>query len=230
MFDRLASLMAGISQLFDRLFGLLAGLFRPLRPLFDRASAATRPLRERWHAFYDKREPREKLLLRLAGSLLGILFVYNFIYMPISDLGSGLDDLIDARRRDLIEIKGLMQSYDSLNRRMSSAQSRTLAGGPNFSLFSVLEQTLTTTAGRDRIGSINPSQKPVAGGFQQYSVDIKLTGISLQQIVDTLYGVQSLSMPITVSHLEIHEQAQNRRSFDVDMTCTALGKDASAGH
>ena len=89
----------------------------------------------------------------------------------------------------------------------------------------MLEQTLTSTAGRDRIGSITPSDHPVPGGFRQYSVDIKLNGITLPQIVDTLYGVQSLSMPVTVSRLEIHQQTRDPHSYDVDMTCMALGKD-----
>ena len=229
MLDRMRNLAVSLLELFARLGTALAGMLEPLRPLMDRALEATRPARERWRAFYDKREPREKLLLRVAGALLGILFAYNFLYLPIIGLGEDLAARVETRRGDLIEIRNLMATYDRLNREMATAQRRTLPGGPNFSLFSVLEQTLTTTAGRDRIGSITPNDHPVAGGFRQYSVDIKLNGITLPQIVDTLYGVQSLTMPITVTHLEIHQQARDTHSFDVDMTCMALGKDGS-GH
>ncbi len=227
MLNRIGAIAMRVTALLTE---FLNPLLRPLRRLFDQLMTASRPLRERWRAFYDKREPREKLLLRVAGALLGLLIIYNFLYLPIVGLAGDLGDRVEARRRDLIEIRGLMRGYDRLKRDMTAAEHRTLPGGPNFSLFSVLEQTLTTTAGRDRIGSITPGDHPVPGGFRQYSVDIKLNGITLQQIVDTLYGVQSLTMPITVSHLEIHEQAQNSHSFDVDMTCMALGKDGSAGH
>ena len=229
MFERMRNLAIPILELVSRRAAAAARLLEPLRPLRNRGIEMTRPARERWRAFYDKREPREKLLIRIAGGLLGALFVYNFLYLPIMGLQRDLADRVEARRRDLIEVRSLMRTYDRLNRDMAAAQRRTLPGGPNFSLFSVLEQSLTTTAGRDRIGSITPSDHPVAGGFRQYSVDIKLNGITLPQIVDTLYGVQSLAMPITVAHLEIHQQARDTRSFDVDMTCMALGKDG-AGH
>ena len=54
---------------------------------------------------------------------------------------------------------------------------------------------------------------------------MKLTGLSLPQIVDTLYGVQSLALPVTVSDLQIHEHARDTHSYDVDITCVALGRD-----
>ena len=55
-------------------------------------------------------------------------------------------------------------------------------------------------------------------------VDLKLTGLSLPQIVDTLYGVQSLPVPVTVSNLHIRQRTQDSYSYDVDMTCMALGR------
>jgi hypothetical protein len=225
MFDR-------IRNLGERSFTLPQGLRRlgaraasPLRPLLERGKVLTRPAWESWRSFYEKRESREKLLLRLAGALLVVLFAYNLFYLPIAGWRQDLADRVDVRRRDLIEVRGLMRTYDRLQHNLEVAQRRTLPGGPNFSLFSVLERTLTTNAGRDRIGSITPSDHPVPGGFRQYTVDIKLNGITLPQIVDTLYGVQSLTMPITVSTLEIHQQARDPHAFDVDMTCMALGKD-----
>ena len=225
MFDRVHNRGAQSFALPQALRRLSARAAGPLRPLLDRGKILTRPALESWRSFYEKREPREKLLLRVAGLLLGILFIYNLLYLPIMGWRQDLADRVDARRRDLIEVRGLMRSYDRLQHNLEVAQRRTLPGGPNFSLFSVLEQTLTTNAGRDRIGSITPSDHPVPGGFRQYIVDIKLNGITLPQIVDTLYGVQSLSMPITVSTLEIHQQARDPHAFDVDMTCMALGKD-----
>jgi hypothetical protein len=117
-----------------------------------------------------------------------------------------------------------MQTYERMQRSLALAQHRTVRDNANFSLFSVVEQTLTKSVGREKIGSITPTDQPVAGGFHQYNVDIKLNGISLPQVVDTLYGVQKLSMPITVSNLQLHQRANDPHSYDVDMSCTALAK------
>jgi hypothetical protein len=116
-----------------------------------------------------------------------------------------------------------MGSYNRMKAQLAEAQKGTVAD-KNFSLFSVIEQTLDRTVGRTKIGSITPSDRAVAGGFDQHVVDLKLTGLSLPQIVDTLYGVQSLSVPVTVADLHIRQQSQNTYNYDVDMTCMALGR------
>ncbi len=72
----------------------------------------------------------------------------------------------------------------------------------------------------DRVASRLP------GGYQQYTIDLKLSGLSLAQIVDALYGVQTLSVPVTVSNLHIRQRTPDTHSYDVDMTCAALGKNA----
>ena len=116
-----------------------------------------------------------------------------------------------------------MHSYDRLRVELAEAEKGTVAD-KDFSLFSVIEQTLDHSVGRDKIGSITPSDRPLTGGFQQHIVDLKLTGLSLPQIVDTLYGVQSLPVPVTVSDLHIRQRTQDSYSYDVDMTCMALGR------
>ena len=99
-----------------------------------------------------------------------------------------------------------------------------IAGGRDFSLFSVVQKTLSKSVGREKITSITPGDRVVTGGFKQYTVDVKLSGISLVQVVDTLYGVQTLTVPVTVSNFQLHEHGQDTHSFDVDLTCSALGK------
>jgi type II secretory pathway component PulM len=174
-------------------------------------------------AWYSKREPREKLLLRVFGAVLGIVVLYNFIITPIAGLGGGFGDRVVARERQLVEVRSMMRSYDRLKRELAATEKRTVPS-KDFSLFSVIEQSLTKTVGRDKIGSITPSDHPVPGGYQQYTIDLKLAGLNLAQIVDVLYGVQTLPMPVTVSNLHVRQRDKDTHSYDVDMTCMALGR------
>jgi hypothetical protein len=199
-------------------------LLEPLRPYAEQVRQAAHPGVEAGRAWYEKREPREKLLLRVLGVIVGFLVVYSLIYSPIVSVREGLASRVATRRHDLIEVRDLMGTYQRLQGALAIAQQRTVPNNPNFSLFSVIEQTLTRNVGRDRIGSITPTDRVVTGGFRQFSVDVKLTGITLTQVVDTLYGVETLAMPITVSNLQLHQRAGDSHSFDVDMTCMALAK------
>ncbi|HUN59919.1 MAG TPA: type II secretion system protein GspM [Candidatus Binataceae bacterium] len=229
MLDSLRDLLARIGNavaalltaiISSRLVRLVAtALGRLLNPLIQRLTPAYRS----GYAWYEKREARERLLIKVAAAIVGVFILYNWIYLPIAGLNNGMQDRIEARQRELIQVRSLMHSYNRVKAELAEAQKGTVAD-KNFSLFSVIEQTLDRSVGRDKIGSITPSDRPLNGGFQQHIVDLKLVGLNLPQIVDTLYGVQSLPVPVTVSGLHIRQRAQDSYSYDVDMTCMALGR------
>src|SRR5579863_1998821 len=53
--------------------------------------------------WYSKREQREKVLLRMLGAVLGVIVLYNFIYLPFIGLGEGLGDRVVTRQQQLTE-------------------------------------------------------------------------------------------------------------------------------
>ncbi|MGH7917905.1 MAG: type II secretion system protein GspM [Candidatus Binataceae bacterium] len=186
--------------------------------------AALGPYWSTARAWYRGREQREKVLLKMLGAVIAVLLLYNLVYRPFVVLGSDLRDSVQTRQHQLVQARAMMRRWDHLKTQLASTEKRTVNGGKDFSLFSVIEKTLTKSVGRDKIGSITPSDKPVAGGFIRHAVDLKLNGVSLGQIVNALYGVQTLGVPVTVSDLRIHQRSQDPHTYDVDMTCAALGR------
>jgi len=175
-------------------------------------------------ARYQKLEPREKILVQIAGSLLTVFLFYNLVYQPIVSMREGLETRIAARQRELVEVRRLSEVYAQLKLDLAAAEKRTVSPGKDFSLFSVVEGTLSKNVGRDKIGSITPADKRISNELMEYAVNVKLNDVSLAQLVDTLYEVKSLSVPVVVSNLNVKKRIQNPHSFDVDLTCSALGK------
>jgi hypothetical protein len=200
--DRVNTLVEGESERFGRL----------IAPVYQTA-----------HGWYSKREPREKFLLRIFSVVLGVIVLYNFIYLPFSGLGAGIGDQVSTRQQQLVEVRTMMRTYERFKVELAATEKRTVRS-QDFSLFSIIEQSLTKSVGRDKISSIAPSDRAVPGGFQQFTVDLKLAGLTLGQIVDVLYGVQTLPMPVTVSNLHVRQRTQDPHSYDVDMTCMSLGR------
>jgi type II secretory pathway component PulM len=203
--------------------------------LWSRVRSAAEPYLARVHTllgpywqqgteWYEKREPREKRLLSLLGAVAVILFIYNAIYQPALGLRDNLAGQVAARQQQLMRVRAMMRTYERLRDDLASTQKRTVAGGKDPALFSVLEMTLTDSVGRVKIGSITPGERPVPGGFEQYTVDVKLNELALPQIVDALYGLQTLKVPITISNFQVRQHARDSHSYDVDLTCMALGK------
>lgn len=189
-----------------------------------RVRAALAPIFGAASGRYQKLEPRERLLVQIAGALVALFILFNLVYLPIQDALGGLGDRIQERQHDAVEVARMMRSYGRLRIDLATMRTRTVAASGDFSLFSVVEQALTRAPGKDKIGSITPAEKTIPGGMKQYTVELKLNALSLPQIVDTLYGLSALSVPVTVSTLHVARRSQDPHTFDVEMTCVALGR------
>jgi|SRR5580658_9949440 type II secretory pathway component PulM len=196
-----------------------------MAPVTQQVRARVDPLYAQGRARYDKLEPRERLLVRIAGGLIALFLIYNLVYSPIVAIPDDVQSRVQARERDLVEVRRLTAAYQQLSADLKVAENATVPQGKDFSLFSVVESTMTATIGRDKIASITPSaDERVSDGLTQYSVQLKLNNVSLGQVVDALYGIRTMPVPVTVANLRIQRRTQDTHSYDVDMTCVALGK------
>jgi hypothetical protein len=211
----------------EQLRKLLAGLLKPLAPYFERVDDAARPLIAQLRSRYQKLEPRERTLVKIASGVLAVFLVYNFIYQPISSWRDSLDTDIETRHREIGQVQQLVDTYLQRKKQLREAERNTVPIGKEFSLFSVIEGSLTKTVGHDKIASITPAaDRKLSDGFIQYSVELKLQNVNLGQIVDALYGVKTLSAPVAVANMRITRRIQDPHTYDVEMTCIALAKGA----
>ncbi len=214
--------MPGLESIRERIGAAARTAFAPWAGRFARW---LKPFNAQLRSRYQKLEPRERRLISAALGLLAALFLYNAIYVPFANFRSALRTSIEARRRELGQVRRLTGVYLERKAELRAAEQNTAPGNRDFSLFSVLEITLTQSVGRDRIGSITPGQeRKLSGGLTQHTVDLKLENVSLAQVVDALYGVRTLAVPVGVASLRITRRAQAPHSYDVDMTCVALTK------
>jgi hypothetical protein len=190
----------------------------------ERVRAAAAPTVAAALGRYQKLERRERVLVQFAGALVALFIVFNLVYVPIQGAFGGLADRIQERQRDAVDVAHMMRTYQRLRVDLSTMRARTVPASGDFSLFSVVEQALTRAPGKDKIGSITPAEKTIPGGLTQYTIELKLNALSLPQVVATLYGLSALNVPVTVSTLHITRRSENQHSFDVEMTCVALGR------
>jgi Type II secretion system (T2SS), protein M len=189
-----------------------------------RVRAAAAPTATAARGRYQKLERRERVLVQVAGVLIALFLVFNLVYLPIQDAIGGLGDRIQERQHDAVDVAHMMRTYQRLRIDLSTMRARTVPASGDFSLFSVVEQALTRAPGKDKIGSITPAEKTIPGGLKQYTIELRLNALSLPQVVATLYGLSALNVPVTVSTLHVTRRSEDQHSFDVEMTCVALGR------
>ncbi|MGH7812427.1 MAG: type II secretion system protein GspM [Candidatus Binataceae bacterium] len=196
-----------------------------IAPLADRIAEQTRPYTARARAWYRTLEPRERQMVRILGIVAALFLAYNLIYLPIVDFSSNLEIEIVQRQGDLREMRRMAAAYTRMKSELTSAERDTIPKASNFSLFSVLETSLSTSIGKDKIGSITPgSDQKLKDGFIEYSVELKLQDVSLPQLVDALYGINTLKQPIGVQSIRIQRRLRDPHTYDIELTCVALAK------
>ena len=183
------------------------------------------PYIDRLRARYERLEPREKTLVQIAGALIGVFLAYNLVYSPFEGLRQDLSDRTETRERQISEVRRMVQQYRQLSLEVAAAEKRTVRQTKDFSLFSAVEGKLTDTVGVVKVASITPGEdQKISKDLVQHNVEIALTALALPEVVDTLYGIKTLPVPVLVSSLHIKRAQLITTSFEVQMTCVAIGK------
>jgi hypothetical protein len=213
--------MAAIDQWLVPLRDSAAGAY------FRRAQAWTSPRYRALRARYYKLDKRERLLVQLGGVIAAAFIAYNLIYLPIVDYQAGLEDEIAARQHDLAEVRQMVVIYQHLKTELTTLEKNTAPPARDFSLSSMLSGAMNGAVESDKIGGISTQpDKPISDQFTQYSAILKLNAINLKQLVDVLFQIKSLKVPVVVSNLSVRKHGEDPHAYDVEMTCSVLGKNA----
>ncbi|SRR5579875_342051 len=193
----------------------------------EQAQAWVSPRYREVRARYYKLEKRERLLLQVAALVIVLFLGYDLIYSSIVSYQAGLQDEIAARQRDLAEVRRMAAFWQRVETELGTLERKTTLPSSDFSLTATLSTALNGVVETEKIAGISPiPNKPVSEHLTQYGADLRLNGVTLAQIVDTLYRIKSIKEPVVISNMSIRKRPTDPHAYDVDMTCSVLGKNA----
>ena len=172
--------------------------------------------------FYQRLSPRERTLVGMAGGAVILISLYSFVFDPLVRAGETIHKRIVQKQRELVEIQRMREHYLDLLRRYEASQNVLAKVQPNFSLFSHIESTVSQVVSRDHIASMNPVTKVVGDTYREESVEFKLTGVSLEQLVDMTYRIEKGDHPLRVTRLQVKKKQNDPHSFDITATVSML--------
>jgi type II secretory pathway component PulM len=172
--------------------------------------------------FYQRLSPRERLLLGLAvGSVLAIS-LYSFVWDPLVSGREALERRIVARQKDLTLMEAQRARFLELQRQVEASQAVLVKTDPSFSLFAHLQNAVAQVVERSHIQSMNPSDKNLSDEYQEQAVEIKLTAVNLEQLVNMLYRIEKGDPQLHVSRLQVKKRYNDPHSFDIVATVSLL--------
>jgi general secretion pathway protein M len=168
---------------------------------------------------------RERIFVTVGGIALALALLYLAVLMPYRGALTRLDKQIAARSQQLQEVKSLRAQYLAMQQQILQVEMR-VKNSENFSALTFIENLVERTAGRENLVSMRPQSPMPQNEFTIDSVEVKLEKLSLRQVLELLWGVESATTPMQVRNLYLKQRFDDHSLLDASMTITALRKSA----
>lgn len=169
--------------------------------------------------FLARLSPRERQFVEVAATSLCVILLYVLMVDPLWETHLRLRARVAAKERELHEVTSLHVTYENLRREVERARP---ASGTKVSPFVFLEGLATSTLGRDKLAAINPIGHENRDGMDQETIELKLSGVSLREVVELLYKMDTAGATLRCINLSIKKRYKDPYTFDVALTAIAL--------
>jgi general secretion pathway protein M len=158
---------------------------------------------------------REKLVIIAGGVAVALLLFYRFGLSPALERLRMLDRLVATKERDVQQIKTLRETYLAQKRLMEEVNQSLAQRDKDFAIFSFLETLADKTGIKNNIKSITPALTTPGGLFRESSVEMRLEGITLQQLTRYVYDIERAPQLLRVRRMHIKPRPANPDLLDV---------------
>jgi len=178
-------------------------------------------LLQRLATLVERLSPRERVLLGV-GAAAGAVVLIWALAGALSEQRAALQAQIAASERDLAEMGRLRDRYAQLRTERDGVRRKLERGGADFSLFSHLEGVTRDVLNRERVAAMNPSTRTVGEDLQEDDVEMRLSGVSLREVVALLYRVEKTDLPLLVSRLQMKKRFDQPFVYDATLVVGRL--------
>jgi len=141
-----------------------------------------------------------------AGTVLVILIIiFQFVLFPFLGEKRKVKRSIHAKEQTLKELISLSSEYMALKENSVDIE-KAIAGRPgNFTLFSFLEKQAGRSGVKPNIKYMKPSTSINRESYSESTVEMKLENVTLEQLVEYLYLVESPDNLVGIKRISIKQ-------------------------
>ncbi len=180
----------------------------------------TQSIRERWRQL----SKRERTLVLGGGVVLGLSLLFVLIVDPLLDTLDRLERQEVRKQKELAELATLGQTYLVKRDRLALAESRMPRADSHFSLLTFMEEAATTANVRERITGMQPQVQSLAQGYEETTVDLRLEGVQLPDLLALLVAIDQAPYNLQVRHLQIRPKFDNPVNLDATVRVLSYAK------
>jgi general secretion pathway protein M len=166
--------------------------------------------------FLAKLSNREKIALVVGIGFIAIFIFVKVTIFPFMDATERLERMLVSYNRNYSDIKKLRLDYLELQRRADDSKAQFNRRQRGFTLFSFLDNLAGQVGIKERITYMKPSStKQKDTPYRLSLVEIKLNGITMEQITKFLYQIETSPNMIHVRRLSLSKKEEKEGLLNV---------------
>ena len=171
----------------------------------------------------SKLSQREKIIVAGGGLALLIFLIVQFLIAPVFTRNAQMRRNVQAKTAMLAEMQRLKADHDSLKSAATQSEARFTRRDKGFTLFSFLDQLAGQARVKERVSYMRPTKTEVKNSpFKLSRVEMKLEGVTLEQLATYIHGVESSPNMASVSKLSITRRDQKEGLLDAILQVDTL--------
>jgi general secretion pathway protein M len=177
-------------------------------------------LQERWRHLAT----RERTIVAVGALvvLAGLLFL--LVVDPFLARIDRLERQAVRKSKDRAELSVLAAEYAAKQARVAKLEQRLPPVDGPFSLLAFMEEAAASVQIRDRIVGMQPQQPTTSQGYQETSVDLRLDGVQLPQLLALLVALDQAPYDVQVRHLQVKPKYDNPVNLDATLRIVSYAK------
>ncbi len=167
---------------------------------------------------------RERYFVIGAACCIGIFLLFKLLISPFFDNRARMQSGVKAKEvelREMIELSAEYEAYKGDSQGIEQSLARRRSG---FSLFAFLDEAANKADVKKYIKSMDPSTSKSTGPFKESMVEMKLEAVTLNQLVEYLYRIESSEDLIGIKRISIKQNGKQDGYLDVVLQALTFEK------
>jgi general secretion pathway protein M len=159
---------------------------------------------------------REKYIIYAAGCLVGLLILVHFVATPFFESRKQMQRSLQTKKGELEEMRRLQAEHAAMQENLQLSKIRLSKREKGFTLYSFLDRLAGQAGIKDRISSMKPTitiQKN--SNYKISRVEMKLDNITLEQLANYLYSVETSKNMVMVKKVSISKKEKKQGLINV---------------
>lgn len=159
--------------------------------------------------FWEKLDAKQRKLVAGAAILVLVALILEIVVFPFWAAKTKLVKAIQVNQKKLTELNKLDAEFTLQEAAMARAKSALASRGADFTLFAYLEKKAMQANVRGRIKQMNSSKGIQSLSLEESLIDMKLEKITIKQLTDFLYFVESPADLVKIKKITINKMKES---------------------